>query len=40
MKVETSFSAPRDGTIEAVHVRPDELVQEGVVLVTFAEQQT
>ncbi len=36
MKVETSFTAPRDGVVEAVHVKPDELVQEGMRLVTFA----
>ncbi len=35
MKVETTFAAPRDGVVEAVHVRADELVQEGARLVTF-----
>ncbi len=37
MKVETTFTAPRDGVIEAVHVRADELIQEGARLVTFKE---
>ncbi len=36
MKVETTFAAPRDGVVEAVHVRADELVQEGKLLVSFA----
>ena len=35
MKVEMSFTAPRDGTVEAVHVTAGELVQEGTTLVTF-----
>jgi 3-methylcrotonyl-CoA carboxylase alpha subunit len=35
MKVETTFSAPRDGVIAAVHVRADDLVQEGHELVSF-----
>ena len=37
MKVETSFVAPRDGVVEAVHIAQDELLQEGARLVTFAE---
>ena len=36
MKVEMSFTAPRDGVVEAVHVAAGELVQEGTTLVTFA----
>jgi 3-methylcrotonyl-CoA carboxylase alpha subunit len=35
MKMETIFTAPRDGEIETVHVRQDELVQEGAQLVGF-----
>ena len=35
MKVETTFSAPRDGVVEAVHVQADELIAEGARLVTF-----
>jgi 3-methylcrotonyl-CoA carboxylase alpha subunit len=36
MKVETSFAAPRDGTVENVNVVQDELVADGATLVTFA----
>jgi 3-methylcrotonyl-CoA carboxylase alpha subunit len=35
MKVETTFVAPRAGTVEVVHVRAEELVQEGARLVSF-----
>ena len=35
MKVETIFSAPRDGVVESVHVRADELIREGAQLITF-----
>jgi 3-methylcrotonyl-CoA carboxylase alpha subunit len=35
MKVEMSFAAPRDGTIETVHVTPDQQIPDGAVLVTF-----
>jgi 3-methylcrotonyl-CoA carboxylase alpha subunit len=35
MKVETSFAAPRDGVVDAVHAIQDELVAEGATLVTF-----
>ena len=35
MKVETTFSAPRDGVVESVHVRADELIREGAQLITF-----
>ena len=38
MKVETTFSAPRDGVIEAVHVQADELIGEGARLVTFVAE--
>ena len=38
MKVETTVNAPHDGLIEAVHVKPDELVGEGAKLITFAEK--
>jgi 3-methylcrotonyl-CoA carboxylase alpha subunit len=37
MKVETVFSAPADGVIEAGHVAQDEMVQEGAQLVTFVK---
>ncbi len=35
MKVETTFTAPRDGIIETVHVEPDALIAEGAQLITF-----
>jgi 3-methylcrotonyl-CoA carboxylase alpha subunit len=35
MKVETSFAAPRDGTIDTVNVSQDELVADGATLISF-----
>jgi 3-methylcrotonyl-CoA carboxylase alpha subunit len=37
MKVETTVAAPHDGQIEAVHVKPDELVKEGAKLISFVQ---
>jgi 3-methylcrotonyl-CoA carboxylase alpha subunit len=38
MKVETTVAAPHDGVIDAVHVRPDELLKEGARLVSFRQE--
>lgn len=38
MKMEHTIHSPRDGTIERVHYRPDDIVQEEAVLFSFAEQ--
>jgi 3-methylcrotonyl-CoA carboxylase alpha subunit len=35
MKVETTFIAPHDGVVEAVHIGQDEMIAEGSVLVTL-----
>jgi biotin carboxyl carrier protein len=33
--VETTFIAPHDGVVEAVHIGQDEMIAEGSVLVTL-----
>jgi 3-methylcrotonyl-CoA carboxylase alpha subunit len=40
MKVETTFTAPHDGVVEAVHVGQDEMIAEGALLVTFAPHES
>jgi 3-methylcrotonyl-CoA carboxylase alpha subunit len=35
MKVQMRLTAPRDATIEAVHVARDQLVEEGTELIGF-----
>jgi 3-methylcrotonyl-CoA carboxylase alpha subunit len=40
MKMELTLTAPRDGTIDAVHPRVDEMVQDGTELVTFVVEAT
>jgi biotin carboxyl carrier protein len=37
MKMENSFTAPRDGVIKAVHVAQGEMVPKGRVLVEFED---
>ena len=39
MKMETTLYAPTDGVIEAVHVQPDDHVEDGVELLRFVVEQ-
>jgi 3-methylcrotonyl-CoA carboxylase alpha subunit len=40
MKMELTLTAPRDGTIDAVHPGVDDMVQDGTELVTFVVEAT
>jgi len=37
MKMQNDITAPRDGVVRAVHVRPGQMVPKGFVLLEFEE---